>query len=257
MNEMRSVVLAANNNNGLEAIKALNNMTDIFVEALIVHPEERSNHRELIISESKLSNERIFEYDKKNIELLEKKLKNEFKCDVLLSVNFGFRFTSSTLALFKYAINLHTGYLPWNKGTHPNVWPFIDGTPAGVTLHLMTPKLDEGPIIDRQIVNIGEIDTALSLYEKLETESIKLLKKALIKFLANKITPYYPNEKGTYHSHQDFLDLQKIDPNKELSCKQFISILRALSFPPYKNGYLVNESGKKVFLDILLSNEEV
>ena len=44
-------------------------------------------------------------------------------------------------------LNLHTGYLPWNKGAYPNVWPILDGSPAGVTLHRVDAGIDTGPIL--------------------------------------------------------------------------------------------------------------
>ena len=41
-------------------------------------------------------------------------------------------------------VNLHTSYLPFNRGTHPNFWSFYDGTPSGVTIHLINEGVEKG-----------------------------------------------------------------------------------------------------------------
>ena len=44
-------------------------------------------------------------------------------------------------------VNLHISYLPWNKGSDPNFWSFIDNTPKGVTIHKIDNHLDTGAIL--------------------------------------------------------------------------------------------------------------
>src|SRR5206468_3309427 len=48
------------------------------------------------------------------------------------------------------AINLHWSLLPAYVGTAPYFWCLLNGEHrSGVTLHIMTKKLDAGPIIDQ------------------------------------------------------------------------------------------------------------
>ena len=46
-------------------------------------------------------------------------------------------------------INIHIGYLPWNRGSDPNFWSWHDDTPKGVTIHQMDEGVDTGPILAR------------------------------------------------------------------------------------------------------------
>jgi methionyl-tRNA formyltransferase len=50
-------------------------------------------------------------------------------------------------------INLHIGYLPFNRGFHPNLWSFLENTPSGVTIHEIDKGLNTGPIILQKQIN--------------------------------------------------------------------------------------------------------
>src|SRR3954447_21138388 len=49
-------------------------------------------------------------------------------------------------ALDGRALNLHISLLPWNRGSDPNLWSWLENTPKGVTVHWMTAALDRGDI---------------------------------------------------------------------------------------------------------------
>ena len=43
--------------------------------------------------------------------------------------------------------------MPYNRGSHPNFWSFVENTPAGVTIHEVDEGVDTGKIINqKQIV---------------------------------------------------------------------------------------------------------
>jgi methionyl-tRNA formyltransferase len=149
-------------------------------------------------------------------------------------------------------MNLHTSFLPFNRGSHPNVWPIIDGTPAGVTLHTMDSEIDKGEIIYQEKVVVEDTDTGKTLYEKLERKSMHVLKVGLEGFYKGDIRPYIPTKEGTYHSHKDFLNLFEIDLEERVKLTDFINKMRALSFPPFKNAFYKNEKNEKVFIDFSL-----
>jgi methionyl-tRNA formyltransferase len=93
-----------------------------------------------------------------------------------LSVGHRHKIPKRILDLFPQGVvNLHTGYLPWNRGAYPNVWPIIDGSPAGVTLHLMDEGIDTGPIIMRTHVQQDVTWTAESLHRTLGRAAFDLL----------------------------------------------------------------------------------
>ena len=82
--------------------------------------------------------------------------------------------------IFNYAkktINFHPALLPTNRGWYPHVHNILDKSPAGVTLHEISKGADEGNIWVQKKVQISSLDTAKSLYLKLEHEIISLFKK--------------------------------------------------------------------------------
>lgn len=93
-------------------------------------------------------------------------------------ISYKYRHILSKDIIDKYywkIINLHISYLPWNRGSDPNIWSFIDNTPKGVSIHYMDYGIDTGDIIKQKIVYFdSSIDTLRSFYNKLNTE-IQLL----------------------------------------------------------------------------------
>jgi len=76
--------------------------------------------------------------------------------------------------------NLHGSLLPAYRGRSPVNWVLVNGeSTTGVTLHRMTPKPDDGAIVDQQAVAIDELDTAFTLFRKLEGAARELLDRAL------------------------------------------------------------------------------
>lgn len=68
------------------------------------------------------------------------------------------------------AINLHISYLPWNRGSDPNFWSFLERTPKGVTIHYLDEGIDTGDIIVRKEVAFGASETLKSSYDRLHEE---------------------------------------------------------------------------------------
>jgi len=118
--------------------------------------------------------------------------------DCLLSVLFGYRVPPAWLRLPRWrALNLHPGLLPWNAGCYPNVWPLVDGSPAGTTLHVMEEGFDTGAVMAQEIVPTYPDDTARSLYERLETASLLLVRRVWPRIEA--VTPVPQEGEGSYH----------------------------------------------------------
>ncbi len=98
---------------------------------------------------------------------------SENKFNFLISYGYRYVLKKEILDLFpNRAINLHISYLPYNRGSDPNFWSFIDGTPKGVTIHYLDEGVDTGDIIVQKEVVFDslEIETLASSYQKLHTE---------------------------------------------------------------------------------------
>lgn len=243
----KTFLYAANNRNGFLCGRELVNKGCI-PKALLLHPVSRRKWGDEICS--LFPDIPVIEWNQDHFSKL-----NATGAEILLSVNFGYTFPPEILSFFAYPMNLHTGYLPFNRGTHPNVWSIAENTPAGVTLHLMTAELDKGDIIAQQEVAVLPTDTGLSLYEKLEEASAKLIGDTFPSLLAEEIHTTPMPEGGTFHCALDFEALCALSPEENLTVENFLRRLRALSFPPYKNAYFL-AGEKKVYLDITMALDE-
>ena len=72
-------------------------------------------------------------------------------------------------------INLHISLLPWNRGSDPNLWSFLEDTPKGVTIHWLDEGLDTGDVLaQKEIVFDDPNETLMTSYNKLN-EAISTL----------------------------------------------------------------------------------
>lgn len=107
-------------------------------------------------------------------------------------------------------INLHISLLPWNRGSAPNIWSFIDDTPKGVTIHKMDEGLDTGDILfQKEICFNEEKETLKSSYERLNQEIVKLLQDNWQDIYGRKwvLRKQHPN--GSRHTRKDLLSYLK------------------------------------------------
>ncbi|HMD47298.1 MAG TPA: formyltransferase family protein [Acidimicrobiales bacterium] len=147
--------------------------------------------------------------------------------ECLLSVLFGFRLPAAWLAVASWrALNLHPGLLPYNAGANPNVWPIVDGTPAGTTLHVMTSAVDAGPVLAQREVPVLGADTAATLYDRLMTASFDLFTQVWPG--VERLVPVDQAPGGTFHR---VAELSTLDPTPDDF--GLIDRLRARTFPPF------------------------
>lgn len=177
--------------------------------------------------------------------------------DLMISGGFEYIVPKSVLDIpNRGVINMHGSYLPYNRGANTNVWPIIEDTPAGVSLHYMTPELDAGPVIDRRKVEMRPDDTARLLLSRIEKAAITQFKEMWPRIRDKTIDPVsQESDSGTYHSQSDFVELWEIDLDEESTYRQVIDHLRATTHPPFKNAFF-EEDGQKYFLDISITPAE-
>ena len=71
--------------------------------------------------------------------------------------------------------------MPFNRGKNSNIWPIIEGTPAGVSSHIINEKIDAGAIISQKKINVDIFDTGKSLYNKLMNQLFLTFKDTIKK----------------------------------------------------------------------------
>ena len=101
-------------------------------------------------------------------------------------------------------VNLHTSYLPYNRGSSPNFFSFMEDTPKGVTIHQLEKGLDTGDIlVQKELTFEEEGETFASSYEKLLQEMYQLFVENWEALKKGNIKPIPQQGEGTYHVMKD------------------------------------------------------
>ena len=174
----------------------------------------------------------------------------EFAPTHALSVQFSYIFRQDLLDLCPFA-NIHTSFLPYGRGAHPNAWAILNDHPAGVTLHLIDSGVDTGPILAQQEVSVDDADTAKTLYEKLQAQARVLIREAVPAWLAGTLLPYpQPDWSCPNHKVADLGNLV-LDPERQYTGREVVDLIRACTFPPYDGiRYEINGRILRLRLDI-------
>jgi methionyl-tRNA formyltransferase len=247
------LICLVNNYLGWQALEYLREQEQIV--AVVVHPPERAKFGAQILASAESAGARIFRATdlsaSPGLEAIAR-----LNPEIGLSVMFGYLLKPDFLALLpKGCINLHTGYLPYNRGAYPNVWSIVDQTPAGVTLHYIDQGVDTGDIIRQNHVQVSPADTGETLYRKLEAAGLQLLRGAWPEIREGRIqrTPQLPAS-GTSHRVSDVDRIDEIRLADSYRAQDLLNILRARTFPPHP-GAFIRSGGKKVRIRVQLEEE--
>lgn len=166
-----------------------------------------------------------------------------------ISAWFGYILKPELLDLFpRGCINLHPAYLPWNRGWHTNVWPILDGSPAGVTVHYIDPGVDTGDVIAQRQVVVGPTDTGGSLHQKLTLELIDLFQSTFPSIRDGQASRTPQNHAlATTHRKSELAAVDRIDLDRNYRSGDFLNLLRARTYPPYPAAFFL-ENGQKVYV---------
>ncbi len=124
----------------------------------------------------------------------------------------------------KQAVNFHPSLLPKFRGAHPHFWTIVEGeTESGVTAHVMTTSLDEGPVVAQRAFNIEGYSYAM-LYDRIVEETPALVRDVARFYLEGKgeLKPQDPNGVSYYRNNRPihskiFWSLQPAERIKNLS----------------------------------------
>ena len=101
-------------------------------------------------------------------------------------------------------VNLHISFLPWNKGSDPNLWSWLENTPKGVTIHQIDEGLDTGAILlQEHVVFDTEKETLRTSYEKLSHAIETLFINNMTSLFTDSIRPRPQQGKGSFHFSKD------------------------------------------------------
>lgn len=177
-----------------------------------------------------------------------------YKPDLFVVVAYGKIIPQEILNLpAKGAINIHGSLLPKYRGASPIHSALLHGdTETGITIMLMDEKMDHGPILAMDAVQIDSNDMFEDLEKKLLNLANKMIAPTINDFLSNKIVA-----KEQDHDQATFCKIilkedGKIDWNKP--AEEIFNLYRAYSKWP---GVWTMWNGEKIkLIKISVENEE-
>jgi len=115
----------------------------------------------------------------------------EAEADLFVVAAYGLIFGGKTLAMPRHGcLNLHASLLPAYRGASPVAAAILSGDArTGVSLMVMEPGLDTGPVVDQVSLAIQVADTTESLTTKLAHAAADLLVESAIAFVRGDRTP--------------------------------------------------------------------
>lgn len=149
-------------------------------------------------------------------------------------------------------INIHPGYNPYNRGWYPHVFSILNKLPVGATIHEMDDKIDHGPVIAQEKVNILPTDDSSSLYNRILRAELKLINENLKNVIYENYSVMEVSE-GNINYKKDYEKLCEIDLHEVGAFGEFIDRLRCLTHDDYKNAYFIDENGRKISIQIRLT----
>ena len=127
--------------------------------------------------------------------------KNNFQPDLFIVVAYGKILPENILTIPKFgSINIHYSLLPKYRGASPVESAILNGDEeTGITIQKMEYKMDSGPIIAQEKIQILSDEKAGELRKRLIKIGGEFLVRILPDFIENKITPIPQDEtQATY-----------------------------------------------------------
>ena len=126
------------------------------------------------------------EQEAKQLELLEK-----YQINLVVLAKYMQILSSELIDRFANIINIHHSFLPAFPGANPYQRAFARGVKIiGATAHYVTADLDEGPIIEQDVVRVSHRDNAKDLIRKGKDLERMVLARAVRSHLQNRVLVY-------------------------------------------------------------------
>ena len=132
--------------------------------------------------------------------------------------------------------NIHFSDLPRYRGTNMTIWPLLHGEDrAGVTLHWMTPGIDDGPIIDQKLFEVSVDETSQELYMRFLREGFVLFRTWCERAIRGEVPRLHQDEENaTYFSREDMDYRRARVLTLDMNAQEIVRRARAFNFPVYQ-----------------------
>ena len=176
--------------------------------------------------------------------------------ELAVSAYYGYILKPDIIRCFERGIiNFHPGLLPHNRGTNSNVWPLVDGSPAGVSLHYIDAEIDTGPLLLQRSVQVLPSDSAQTLHGRLERAMVDLFREHWPALRDGRIDARPQPPGGSLHYRRELALLKNLDMDARMTMREAINLLRACTFPPHPGAHFEIE-GRRYQVEINIEEVE-
>ncbi len=178
--------------------------------------------------------------------------------DWLLNLWGGYIFKPDVLSLGRNSLNVHPAYLPYGRGRDPIVWAIRKSFPAGVTLHEISPGVDEGAIWYREKIPYVLPITGQDLYARvIERSWLSFCEQwpSLREGQRSTLPQENVGSQHTFRRSELYAD-RIINADQNLEARDLILQLLAHDFSPdYSAEIVIGGKSYKARLDLTLVDE--
>ena len=133
-----------------------------------------------------ITKENKLEQEAKQLELL-----RHYNIDLVVMAKYMQILSPSFIEQFPNAINIHHSFLPAFVGANPYQQAYKRGVKIiGATAHYVTANLDQGPIIEQEVVRVSHRDEVADLIRKGKDLERMVLSRAVRSHLQNRVLVY-------------------------------------------------------------------
>lgn len=145
-------------------------------------------------------------------------------------------------------INIHYSLLPAYRGFHSTVWAILNDEPyLGATIHLMSPYIDDGPIIYQYKVENDFVSTSCDYMNMFNKKMTEVISGVLSDYINGRIISVEQDKsKASWVGKRNEKDCQ-IDFTKPISYQK--AFFRAL-VSPYPLPYIIHKGQKYVVTEV-------
>jgi len=128
----------------------------------------------------------------------------------------------------KGVINTHNSLLPFNRGVHPNFWAIVEEKEYGVSIHKVTPGVDDGDLIAQTHIPYDWTMNGDHLYELGMVELEKLFAETYPRIRNDDyaLTPQN-HDLMTVRKTSEISEASVINLDKEYSARYLLNVIRA------------------------------
>ena len=179
-----------------------------------------------------------------------------FDADLCVVVAYGKILPTKILTAPRFGcVNVHGSLLPLYRGAAPIQWSVLDGcSVTGVTTMYMAEGLDEGDIILKEEISVGDNDTSGNVYDKLSILGAALIKKT-VRMIEKGDAPRIPQtETGITPTYAPKMKKEMSQMDFNQSAQVLHNLVRGL-YPWPVARTMVNGKSLKVFNTMVIKGQ--